>query len=77
MIKEIEIVIRPDDISDASLITSLIAQQLDIEASSISGYTVLKRSIDARTAKLLCMNCGAWTKQIRLLNELTREEFRL
>jgi ATP-dependent Lhr-like helicase len=26
----------------------------------------MKRSIDARTAKLLCMNCGAWTKQIRL-----------
>ena len=26
----------------------------------------MKRSIDARTAKLLCMNCGAWTKQIRI-----------
>ncbi len=23
----------------------------------------MKRSIDARVAKLLCMNCGAWTKQ--------------
>ena len=26
----------------------------------------MKRSIDARTAKLLCMNCGAWTKQARI-----------
>ena len=26
----------------------------------------MKHSIDARTAKLLCMNCGAWTKQIRI-----------
>ncbi len=26
----------------------------------------MKHSIDARIAKLLCMNCGAWTKQIRI-----------
>jgi len=26
----------------------------------------MKRSIDARVAKLLCMNCGEWTKQIRI-----------
>ncbi len=26
----------------------------------------MKRSIDARVAKLLCMNCGAWTKQTRI-----------
>jgi ATP-dependent Lhr-like helicase len=32
----------------------------------------MKRAIDARTAKLLCMNCGAWTKQIRI-NDLTEE----
>ena len=32
----------------------------------------MKRSIDARVAKLLCMNCGAWTKQIRI-KDLTEE----
>ena len=26
----------------------------------------MKHSIDARVAKLLCMNCGKWTKQIRI-----------
>jgi ATP-dependent Lhr-like helicase len=26
----------------------------------------MKHSIEARTAKLLCMNCAAWTKQIRI-----------
>jgi ATP-dependent Lhr-like helicase len=26
----------------------------------------MKRSIDARVAKLLCMNCATWTKQIRI-----------
>jgi len=26
----------------------------------------MKHSIEARTAKLLCMNCSAWTKQIRI-----------
>jgi len=26
----------------------------------------MKHSIDARVAKLLCMNCSAWTKQIRI-----------
>jgi ATP-dependent Lhr-like helicase len=26
----------------------------------------MKHSIEARTAKLLCMNCGTWTKQIRI-----------
>ncbi len=26
----------------------------------------MKRSIEARVAKLLCLNCGAWTKQIRI-----------
>ncbi len=26
----------------------------------------MKRSIDARTARLLCMNCGTWKRQIRI-----------
>jgi ATP-dependent Lhr-like helicase len=32
----------------------------------------MKHSIDARIAKLLCMNCTAWTKQIRI-KELIKE----
>lgn len=32
----------------------------------------MKHSIEARTAKLLCMNCGTWTKQIRI-KDLTEE----
>ncbi len=32
----------------------------------LSNIDRMKHSIEARTAKLLCMNCGAWNKQIRI-----------
>ena len=32
----------------------------------LSNIDRMKHAIEARTAKLLCMNCGTWTKQVRI-----------
>ena len=50
----------------------ILAQYADItelmapERVILSNIDKMKNSIDARTATLLCMNCGTWTTQIRV-----------
>jgi len=42
------------------------AELMAPERLMVTNIDRMKRSIDARTAKLLCMNCGTWKKQIRI-----------
>ncbi|TAH02095.1 MAG: FAD-binding protein [Sphingobacteriales bacterium] len=48
MIIEREVIIFPDDINDLDKIKSEIISQTKTKTSDFSGYTILKRSIDAR-----------------------------
>ena len=48
------------------------AELMAPERVILSNIDRMKHSIEARTAKLLCMNCGTWTKQIRI-KELSDE----
>ena len=42
------------------------AELMAPERLILSNIDRMKHSIEARTAKLLCMNCGTWTKQMRI-----------
>src|SRR4030067_3816635 len=42
------------------------AELMAPERLLLTNIDQMKHSIEARTAKLLCMNCGKWTKQIRI-----------
>ena len=42
------------------------AELMAPEHMILSNIDRMKHSIEARTAKLLCMNCAAWTKQVRI-----------
>ena len=42
------------------------AELMAPERVILSNIDKMKHSIEARTAKLLCMNCGTWTTQIRI-----------
>ncbi|MGD0643860.1 MAG: DEAD/DEAH box helicase [Candidatus Bathyarchaeia archaeon] len=42
------------------------AELMAPERVILSNIDRMKHAIEARTAKLLCMNCGTWTKQIRI-----------
>src|SRR5690606_33933497 len=48
MIKEIEVVISPDDIFNEDKITEQVLQQSKIKPESLIHFSVRKRSIDAR-----------------------------
>jgi len=48
------------------------AELMTPEHMVLTNIDRMKRSIDARVAKLLCMNCGEWTKQIRI-KDLTNQ----
>lgn len=49
MLKDIEIKLAPENLDNTTAITHTLAEALNIKASRISGYKVLKRSIDARS----------------------------
>lgn len=49
MKKEIDLVISPDHILDQSYIKATILQQQNLNASQLKGFTIRKRSIDARS----------------------------
>ncbi len=53
MIKEIEIVVAPEDLNNEIVIKQLILDQLRIKASELNEYSILKRSIDARSKKVV------------------------
>ena len=53
MVKEIEITLAPEELHNEKLITQLILQDLRIKASELNEYSILKRSIDARSKKVV------------------------
>jgi ATP-dependent Lhr-like helicase len=58
----------------------ILAQYADIselmvpERVILSNIDKMKNSIEARTATLLCMNCGEWTSQVRVKDLLEKPE---
>lgn len=53
MIKEIDLVIHPDDILDSGKIKSIILQQEKIEPQKLNHFIIRKRSIDARGRQVI------------------------
>ncbi|HYK77038.1 MAG TPA: FAD-binding protein [Daejeonella sp.] len=53
MIKEIELVLRPEDLSNQNLIQQLAARNLQLQIERIRHVQTLKRSIDARGRKVV------------------------
>lgn len=52
MQKEIEITLLPEEIEQTEIINQKLAEALNLSASRIKGYEILKRSIDARSRKV-------------------------
>lgn len=53
MVKEIEITLAPEELHNEKLIKQLILQHLHLKASELNEYSILKRSIDARSKKVV------------------------
>ena len=53
MIKEIEIVVAPEDLNNEIVINQLILDHLHLKASELNEFSILKRSIDARSKKVV------------------------
>lgn len=53
MIKEIEIVVAPEDLNNENVVKQLILDQLRLQSTELNEYTILKRSIDARSKKVV------------------------
>jgi len=53
MQKDIEITLLPNQVEQAELINKKLADSLNLPESRIKGYEVLKRSIDARSRKVI------------------------
>lgn len=53
MLKELEIKLSPEDLDNESVILHNLAVALKLKQSSISGYKILKRSIDARSRQVI------------------------
>ncbi|MEI8202314.1 MAG: NAD(P)/FAD-dependent oxidoreductase [Bacteroidota bacterium] len=53
MIKEIELVLNPEQAFHLKANTHLIAQKLRVEKNDINGYSIIKRSLDARNRQVL------------------------
>ena len=51
MQKKLSIKVLPSEAEDAGKLTELLAQACTVKPSQITGYTVLKKSIDARSRK--------------------------
>ena len=53
MIKEIEITLSPEQVTDSEAITTQLAATLKIKVARIQAHQVIKRSIDARSRKVI------------------------
>lgn len=53
MIKEIEIIVAPEDLNNENVVKQLILDHLHIKASELNEFSILKRSIDARSKKVV------------------------
>jgi uncharacterized FAD-dependent dehydrogenase len=54
--KSIQIRVKPEEAANSLLLISIIAQALSIEPTTISGYHILKQSIDARSRQQVWIN---------------------
>ncbi|MGY4386692.1 putative FAD-dependent dehydrogenase [Pedobacter sp. UYP24] len=53
MQKDIEITLFPEELSDEGIIKNKLSASLKVKPNRISGYQILKRSIDARSKKVI------------------------
>lgn len=53
MQKDIEITLLPHEVEQTELIKQKLAEALKLPGSRIKGYEILKRSIDARSRKVI------------------------
>jgi len=53
MIKEIEITLSPEQVADSEAIHAQLASKLKLKVAQIQAYQVVKRSIDARSRKVI------------------------
>ena len=56
MQKNIQLRVKPEEAANASLLVSILAQAIGHEQSAISGYHILKQSIDARSRQQVWIN---------------------
>ncbi len=56
MQKSIQVRVKPEEAANSLLLISIIAQAISIESSTISGYHILKQSIDARSRQQVWIN---------------------
>ena len=53
MQKEIEITLAPEDVGQEAILKSALSEVLEIKQTRIKGYKILKRSIDARSRRVI------------------------
>ena len=53
MQKEIEITIAPEDVNNEQIILKNLAKALNVDLGKITNHKILKRSIDARSRKVV------------------------
>ncbi|WGQ12287.1 FAD-binding protein [Pedobacter gandavensis] len=53
MQKEIEITLAPEDVEQEAILKSALSEVLEIKQTRIKGYKILKRSIDARSRRVI------------------------
>ncbi|MCX2453063.1 FAD-binding protein [Pedobacter sp. PLR] len=53
MQKEIEITLAPEDVEQEVILKSALSEALEIKTTRIKGYKILKRSIDARSRRVI------------------------
>jgi hypothetical protein len=51
MQKKISIKVLPSEAADSSALNTILAQACAVQPSQITGYTVIKKSLDARSRK--------------------------
>lgn len=68
MERVVEIKVEPSFINDENHIKALICQKLKISLNDLSGFVVLKRSIDARKKPLFVLKCNVAVNN-RLVND--------
>ena len=56
MQKTIQLRVKPEEAANASLLISILAQAIGQDQTNISGYHILKQSIDARSRQQVWIN---------------------
>lgn len=66
----VEVKVEPSFINDEHHIKTLICQKLNIKLNDLSGFEILKRSIDARKKPLFVLKCNVATHNNTLSNSV-------